>query len=73
MPTFEEACAAKFDRGRREHGKPWDAAYIDAPREMQDELCDLANYSTLLPNQALAATIRGVAKLLWRVLQTMHA
>jgi len=32
---YDTARQSKFDRGASEHGQPWDAAHIDARREMQ--------------------------------------
>jgi hypothetical protein len=66
--TFEEARQSKFDKGRREHGETWDAEHIDAVKEMQDELLDLANYSTLLNNQ-LGRLVFQTVKAFWLALE----
>lgn len=71
MSPFEQACKEKFERGRREHGQPWDAQHVDARREMQQELCDLANYSDLLNNRTLAQLMKRIAEMQWRALEAL--
>src|SRR5438552_3447299 len=66
--TFDEACFEKFERGRKEHGHPWNAEHIDARFEMMQELTDLANYSTLMENE-LGRRIYATAKSLWGELE----
>lgn len=69
--TFEEARAAKFERGRKEHGKPWDAQHINARAEMQDELLDLYNYAELLGDNVLMARVRLWCRTIWQELEDM--
>lgn len=40
--------------------QPWDAAHIDARREMQDELLDLFNYAELLGDEVMKARVQLV-------------
>lgn len=40
--TFEEACREKFRRGQIEHHGRWED--IQPSKEIQEELCDAANY-----------------------------
>jgi len=65
---FDTARQKKFEQGRREHGQPWDAAHIDARREMQGECLDLFNYSLLLTDKELAERVQSVARALWHEL-----
>jgi hypothetical protein len=63
---FEAARLAKFERGRREHGEPWNAASIDAAGEIMQECLDIANYAELLGDRELAAAAGSMARWLWR-------
>jgi hypothetical protein len=72
MSSFEEARQAKFERGAREHGQPWDAAHIDAVAEARDEFLDLANYVTLIPGP-VGRDLYKVALIFWRELPKRDA
>jgi len=63
---FARALKEKFDAGAREHSQPWDAEHIDARKEMQDELCDLWNYSDLLEDEDLKREVQGWCKYMWK-------
>ena len=65
MSDFEAACREKFERGRREHGAPWNAASIDAPGEIMHECLDIANYAELLGDRELACFATSFAWWLW--------
>lgn len=69
--TFADACKEKFDRGHREHGETWSPEHINARKEMQGELCDLFNYSTLLQDEVLQVRIQAWCKDMWQELEDM--
>lgn len=63
--AFDLACRKKFQRGVAEHGPGFGPDKVDAPKEIMDECCDIANYATLLPDRNLAAWATSTARLLW--------
>lgn len=68
---FDTERQKKFDRGANEHGQPWDAAHIDARREMQGELCDLYNYADLLDDEVMKVRIQMWCRDIWTELEVM--
>jgi hypothetical protein len=66
---FDTARAAKFEKGRREHGDTWSADHINVRGELRGELLDLYNYSLLLlDDKALALRIQLFARDTWHEL-----
>lgn len=62
--AFDRARREKFARGVAEHGPGW--PNVDAPKEIMDECCDIANYAELLADPYLAAWATEFARVLWR-------
>jgi hypothetical protein len=63
--SFKEERDAKFARGAKEHGQPWDAEHIDWRNEMRGELCDLWWYAELCPNKLLKWVIQTFCTGIW--------
>lgn len=62
--AFDVACKEKFARGVAEHGPGW--PNVDAPKEIMEECCDIANYATLLKDPYLAAWATEFARVVWQ-------
>jgi len=67
MKTFRDACADKFMKGAAEHKEVWEE--IDPIPEIRGELCDLANYATLLKDKELSSEICNWAEDLYNKLK----
>jgi len=63
--TFDQARQQKFEAGSKEHKQPWDTEHIDHLKEIQDELLDLANYSSLDLDDPLMHQIHTLSRQLW--------
>jgi len=63
--TFDQARQQKFEAGSIEHQQPWDKEHIDHLKEIQDELLDLANYSSLDLDDPLMQQIHTLSRQLW--------
>jgi hypothetical protein len=68
---FDKKKQKKFERGQQEHRRPWDAAHIDARREMQRELCDLYNYAELMGDEMMKVRIQMGCRDIWNELEDM--
>jgi hypothetical protein len=65
--AFELARREKFQRGGAEHGLGW--PNVDAPKEIMEECCDIANYAELLEDRYLAEWATAFARTLWQTLR----
>lgn len=61
--AFDLARKEKFKRGVAEHGPGW--PNVNAPKEIMEECCDIANYAELLSDPFLAAWATEFARGLW--------
>lgn len=61
--AFDLARKDKFARGVAEHGPGW--PNVNAPKEIMEECCDIANYAELLADRGLAAWATNFARRLW--------
>jgi hypothetical protein len=71
--TFDQALLRKFEAGRQAHpDSPWDAEHVNARQELQDELLDAFNYSTLLNDEVLATRVQLWCRDIWTELQNLE-
>jgi hypothetical protein len=68
MRDFKKELQKKWDKGHKEHNRPWDLKHIDAIGEAQDELLDLYNYCKLMNNKT-GDEIAEWSRLYWRKLE----
>lgn len=68
--TFDQARQQKFEAGAKEHQQPWNKEHIDHLKEIQDELLDLANYSSLDLDDPLMHQIHTLARQLWNDIES---
>lgn len=66
--NFGTELQTKWDKGNKEHKRPWTKESIDTVGEAQDELLDLFNYCTLMDNE-IGDEIAAWARLYWRKLE----
>lgn len=62
--AFDIARKEKFKRGAAEHGPGW--PNVNAPKEIMEECCDIANYAELLEDRELAYFATCFSRWLWR-------
>lgn len=63
--NFKQACEEKFQKGRAVYNTPWDDTAVDWRNEIRGEVCDLYNYSTLMPNGFIKRAIQSTAEAIY--------
>lgn len=63
--NFKQACEEKFEKGNKEHKQVWSPETIDWRNEIRGEVCDLYNYSTLMPNGFIKRAIQSTAEAIY--------